>query len=325
MHDYRVVLTGIATLFITLAAVAQTNPLAGPGKPITLIVPVSSGTGADIAARQLGPKLSQRLGRPVVVDNRTGASGNIGFAAAARATADGTTLLVSPSSMTILPHLTKAMTWDPFNDFAPVALIATSVMAAIVGPNVQASNMAELVTLARNNPGKLNYATPGVGTAHHLVTEMFRQASGVNIVHIPYKQSAGAVTDLAGGQVDIGFFPLLGVLPLIKSGKLRVLATLGETRTPWTPDVPTMRESGIENVAYNSWAAVFAPKNTPREIVNSLSRDILAILNEPGMRESLLKDGLVVAPLGPDELGTMTRRDSAIWAKVIKTAGIQPE
>lgn len=316
------------TLLAATGVFAQANPLAGNSgsKPLTLLVPTSSGTGADISSRLLAPKLSQRLGgRPVVVENRTGASGQIGYMAAIKATPDGSTILVSPSSLTVLPHLVKAMTWDPFTDLVPVALLAGNVLAPMVGANVPVKDMAEFVALARSRPGQINYATPGVGTPHHLIAEMFKQATGVNIVHIPYKTSAAAVTDIAGGQVQIGFFPLHSALPLVKAGKLRVLATISEARTPWTPEVPTMREAGIDNVAYNSWTAVFLPRGASRDLVNSLARDFLAILAEPGMRDTLQKDGLLLNPAGPDELGAMIRKDSATWGRIIKAAGIAPE
>lgn len=327
--------SGCAALVLalgTMAGVAQAqgapNPAgsaAGNARPVTLLVPTSSGTGADIVARLFGPKLAVRLNRPVVVENRTGASGSIGFAAAAKAVPDGSTVLVSPSSLTVLPHLSKSVTWDPFTDFAPVALIAGNVLAAIVNPNVPANTMAELTALARAQPGKLNFATPGVGTPHHLVAEMYKQAAGVNLVHIPYKTSAAAVTDMAGGQVEIGFFPLHGVLPLVKVGKLRVLATLAEQRTPWSPEVPTMREAGLESVFYNSWTAVFLPRGAAPELVRGMSQHWLGILNEPGMNDALLKDGLLASPMNPEQLTAMMKRDTAVWAQVIRNAGITPE
>jgi len=303
----------------------QSAPAGGSARQVTLLVPTSSGTGADITSRLLGPKLAERLGRTVVVENRTGASGRIGFAAAAKAAPDGSTILVSPSSMTVLPHLSKELTYDPFNDFAPVALIAGNVLATVVGPSIKANNMAELLALIRANPGKINYATPGIGTPHHLLGELFSQTTGTKIVHVPYKQSAAAVTDMAGGQVHMGFFPLHGVLPLVKAGKLRVLATTAEIRTPWTPEIPTMREAGVPNVTYTGWTGIFVPRATPPDIVNNLSRQFLAIIEEPGMREQLLNNGLLLQPMGPKELGDMIRRDSAMWAQVIKDAGIKPE
>jgi tripartite-type tricarboxylate transporter receptor subunit TctC len=288
-------------------------------------VPTSSGTGADITSRLVGPKLSERLNRPVVVENRTGASGSIGIGAVAKAAPDGATVLVTPSSMAVLPHLSKSVNWDPITDFAPVARLAGNILAVVVGPNVQANSVSELIALARSQPGKLNYATPGVGTPHHLVTEMFKQATGVNIVHIPYKTSAAAITDLAGGQVNVGFFPLHSALSLAKAGKLRFFATVSDARTPWTPDIPTLRESGVENVFSNTWTAVFLPRAASREIVNSLSKDLLAILAQPGMTEALQKDGLLNIPGGPEELAAMLKKDITVWGKVIKEANITAE
>lgn len=311
----------VLTMLVATGAWAQNATT----KPLVLLLPVSSGTGGDIASRLIGPKLSVRLGRPVIVENRVGASGSIGIAAAAKSAPDGSTILIAPSTMSMLPLLSKSVNWDPVNDFIPVARLVGSYLAVVVSPNLPANSMAELVALARSKPGKLNYASPGVGTPHHLVAEMFKQATGVKITHIPYKTSAQAITDLAGGQVEIGFFPLHGALPLVKAGKLRLLATLSDTRTPWTPDVPTIREAGIENVYYNSWTAAFVPRYTPKEIVTKLSQDFLAILALPEMREALLKDGMQATPGGPDELAAMLKTDIGVWGKVIREAQIVAE
>jgi len=185
--------------------------------------------------------------------------------------------------------------------------------------------MNELVVLARSQPGKLNYASPGVGTPHHLLAEMFRQSTGVDIVHVPYKTSAAAVTDLAGGQVQLGFFPLHSALPLVRGGKLRLLATLSDARSPWTPDVPTIREEGVENVYYNSWTSAFAPKGTPPEVVSRLGQEMLAILALPEVREALLKSGMQATPGNADEMGRMLKSDIATWSRVIQNAGLKPE
>ncbi len=293
---------------------------------MTLLVPTSSGSGADITSRLIGPRLSAKLGgRTVIVENRTGASGSIGIAAAAKAAPDGSTILFAPSTMSMLPLLSRSVTWDPVNDFIPVARLVGSYLAVVVTPSLPVNNVTELVALARSKPGRLNYASPGIGTPHHLLGEMFKQSTGVDLVHVPYKTSAGAITDLAGGQVEIGFFPLHGALPLVRAGKLRLLATLSDSRTPWTPDVPTIREAGVENVFYNSWTAVFVPRNTPREVVTRLNQDLLSILAAPDMKETLLKEGMQATPSTPDEMAAMLKRDIAVWTKVIKDAKIPIE
>jgi len=311
----------VALSCVAGSALAQS----GSGRPITFIVPISSGTGADIVSRVLAPRLSPRLGQPIIVENRVGASGSIGIGAAAKAAPDGNTILIAPSTMSMLPMLSKSVTWDPVNDFVPIARLVGSVMAVVASPNLPANSMSELITLTRSQPGKLNYATPGVGTPHHLLAEMFRQETKIAVTHVPYKTSAGAITDLVGGQVQFGFFPLHGALALARGGKLKLLSTLSDTRSPWTPDVPTIREAGVENVFYNSWTAAFAPRGTPPEITNRFAQEMLAILALPEVRAELLKSGMVATPGSGTEMGQMLKHEITTWSRVVKNAGLGAE
>lgn len=287
------------------------------GRPLTLMVPTSSATAADITSRLIQPRLQERYGMPVVVENRTGASGAIGMGAVARAAPDGNTVLMSPSTLAMINLLQKDLGWNPVNDLQPVARLVSLYYVIVVNPALPVHNVNELIALAKSKPGKLNFSTPGVGTPHHLVTELFKQMTRVHVVHIPYKTSAGAVTDLAGGHVDFAFQALHSVLPLVNAGKLRLIATVTDARTPWTPETPTLKESGIEGVVINSWVGAFLPKNAPREMAEKLSREIAAILNTPEVKEELLKGGIVVNHGGPDEMAALLKRDTALWKRVV--------
>ena len=306
--------------FVTVAAGAMAQ--APSGKTITIIVPTTAGTGSDIAARLLAPRLSKRLGQPVIVDNKTGASGAIGIGAVANATADGNTILIAPNSMAMISALNKKLPWDPVNDFAPVARLGKMLVCIVVNPSVPSNTLGQLVELAKSRPGQLNYGTPGSGTPHHLRTEMFKQLTGTNIVHVPYKGSAGAVTDLVGGQVQLGFFPLHSVLPMVNAAKLRMLATSGEVRSQWTPDVPTFRESGIKELNDYDWLAAFLPRTTPKETVARLSQEITTIFSSAEMQEELAKRGIIANPGSPDELTQLLKKELVEWKKIVDDGNI---
>jgi len=306
---------------VTLGAAAHAQVA---GKPITLVVPTGSATAADIVSRLIQPLLQQRLGSPVVVDNRTGASGAIGMTAVQRAAADGNTVLMSPSTMAMINLLQKDLPWTPA-DFQPVARMASLYYCVVVNPALPVNNINELIALAKAKPGTLNFSTPGVGTPHHLVTELFKQVTGANVVHIPYKTSAAGVTDLAGGQVQFAFQALHSVLPLVKAGKLKLIATVTDTRTPWTPDTPTLKEAGIDGVVINSWIGAFLPKAAPREMVERYTRELGAVLNQANIKEELLKNGVVVNFGGPEEMAALLRRDMALWKRVVEEGRVQLE
>lgn len=294
-------------------------------KIITLIVPTTPGTGSDIAARIIAPLLSKNSGQPVIVENRTGASGIIGIGAVAKAAPDGNTILFVPNTMAMISSLNKNLPWHPVNDFAPVARIGKMLISVVVTASLPVKSLDQLVALAKSKPGQLNYASPGSGTPHHLRTEMFKQITGTNIVHVPYKGSAGAVTDLVGGQVQVGFFPLHSVLQMVSTGKLRMLATSGESRSHWTPDVPTFRESGIKELNDYDWVGVFLPRATPKEITNRLSRELVAIVSLPEVQEKLAKNGIIATPGGPEEISALLQKELVEWKKVIDDGHIVAE
>jgi tripartite-type tricarboxylate transporter receptor subunit TctC len=311
-----------AFMTLALALTAGTSFAQTPGKPITIIVPTTPGTGSDIAARLFAPRLSKNLGVPVIVENRTGASGIIGINYVAKAAPDGNTILFVPNTMAMISSLEKNVPFDVVADFAPVARIGKMLVCTVVNPSVPAQTIGQLIALSKKEPGQLNYGSPGSGTPHHLRTEMFKQITGADITHVPYKTSAGAVTDLLGGHVQVGFFPLHSVLPMVKAGKLRMLATSGETRSHWTPDVPTYRESGIQGLNDYDWVGAFLPRKTPPEIVSRFSRELLAIVNSPDVQADLEEHGIIANPGGPDELATLLKNELVEWKKVIEQAHI---
>ena len=302
---------------VMILAAGFSHAQSSSDKIITLIVPTTPGTGSDIAARLIAPRLSKRLGQQVIVENRTGASGTIGIGAVAKAAPDGNTILFVPNTMAMISSLNKNLPWDPVNDFTPVARIGKMLVSVVVGTSVPVKSLDQLVALAKSKPGQLNYASPGSGTPHHLRSEMFKQITGTDIVHVPYKGSAGAVVDLVGGQVQIGLFPLHSALPMVSAGKLQMLATSGERRSQWTPDVPTFRESGIKGLNDYDWVGVFLPRSTPKEVTIRLSSELLAIVAAPEVQEALTKSGIIPDPGGPEDLSALLKKELVEWKKVI--------
>ena len=311
-------------LFAALALAALPTPAqTDPAQPIRLIVPFTAGPGMDILARTIGEPLGKRLGQPVVVENKAGASGNLGSDLVAKSPPDGYTLMVTANTFTMTPALYKPLPYDPINDFAPVARLAIGNLALVVNPALGVATVGELIALAKRQPGKLNYASPGNGTPQHLAMESFKQIAGVDIVHIPYKGSAGAVTDVIGGQVPMMVMPVHTALPFAAAGRLLVLAVSGDKRSAQAPIYPTFREAGgVENLDVDLWYAVLAPSRTPREVVLRLQQEIGAVLALPDVHEALIKHGLTPAPGNSDELAALIKADLARWQKVVTEAKI---
>ena len=314
-------------------ALAAASALAGapalaqpyPSQPIKFIVPFTPGTGMDTIARTVGPRLAQRLGQPVVVENRPGASGNIGAEAVARAAPDGYTLLVGANTMLIAANLYKNVPFDPINDFAPLTLAAWGTLLLVANPNAGIDSVAALVAQARAQPGKIAYSSPGIGTPHHMSMELFKERTGVDLLHVPYKGSAGALTDLLSGAVSVGFVPVHVALPLIKAGKLKALAAGSPKRHPSAPDVPTLDELGYKGVDVEMWYPILAPKGTPAAITAKLSGELRAILSEPEVKATFDKVGLDAASMPPEELRALMERDYPRWAEVIRKNRISAE
>jgi len=293
-----------------------------PSRPIRMIVPFTAGTGMDILARVIGQKLSERLKVPVVVENRAGASGNIGTEAVSRSLADGYTLLMTASTIVQNAALSRSVPYDPVRGFTPIGLAAIGNMALAVHPSVPAKSVAEFVALAKAQPGRLNYASPGNGTPHHLAMELFKLNFGINVTHVPYKGTAGAVTDLLGGQVQAMFLPVHVALPQAQAGKIRLLAAGGSRRSPVTPNLPSLAEEGVRDIDVDIWYALFAPVGLPRELVSLLNSEVAAILALPEVRDSLQKQGLNPVTGTPEELARLVETDLERWTRVVRAAHI---
>ena len=299
--------------------------LAQSQQTIHLTVPFTAGTGPDLLARLLGEELRQRWNHPVIVENKPGASGNIGTLAAARAAPDGQTLLVTVNTFVMNASLYRQVPYDPETSFVPIVEVATGVLALVVHPSLNVASFAEFLAAARAKPGEINYASPGRGTPQHLAMELLKLTAQVDLTHIPYAGSAGAIKDLAGGHVSAMFLPVHTALPLVESGNIRILAVGSQTRAHQAPQVPTLAELGVTGFDVDLWYAVLAPAGTPKEIVaryNAVFNDILA---QPGIRAALDRQGLVAQGGPPERLTELIAKDRPRWAKVVKDADISAE
>ena len=295
-----------------------------PSRPIHILVPYTPGTGADILSRVLGPKISERWKAAVVTDNRPGATGNIGAAEAKAASPDGYTLLLTATSFTTNPAL-KPAPFDPVKDFEPVALIATGALGVYINPEVRAKNMKEFVALVKSQPGKLYYSSPGNGGPQHLAMELLKLETGMDIVHVPYKGAAGAISDLVGGHVQAMISALQTVAPHVHSGRLRFLAVMSAKRSDAFPDVPTLKEAGMPDLEVETWYALFAPAGTPAPIVKKWNAELNELLKEGDVKDVIAKQGLVPEGGTPQALGDRVKRDLAAWTRVVKAAGIKAD
>ncbi|MDQ6621157.1 MAG: tripartite tricarboxylate transporter substrate binding protein [Pseudomonadota bacterium] len=311
---------------LALSAPAFTDAQSGyPARAVTIVVPFTPGTGADVLARLLEPRLVARMKQPFVVENRAGASGAIGMEAVAKAKPDGYTLLFSATSHGTLPALRPKLPFDAAGSYAPVALLATSALALVVAPDVPAKSVADLVSLAKAKPEALYYSSPGNGSVQHLTMELFKLETGTRLVHVPYKGSSGAATDLLGGHVQVTVAALQTMAPFVKAGKLRMLAVLSEHRSPAFPDVPTAREAGLPNMVVDTWYGAFAPAGTPPDIIAKLNSEMNAALQGADVREAMAQQGMtpVIAP--PERMGQLLGNELVRWKRVVSAAGIQGE
>jgi tripartite-type tricarboxylate transporter receptor subunit TctC len=315
-----------ATLLAAGGASAQ-NPAANyPNKPIRFVVPYTAGGTTDILARIIAAKLTESWGQHVLVDNRPGAGGNIGTDLVAKADPDGYTIVMGAiSTHAINPSLYKSIPYDHIRDFAPITRVGLLPNVLVVNPSLPAKTVKEFIAYGKANPGKLNFASPGTGTSLHLSGELFKDMTGIDMVHVPYKGSTPALTDLLGGQVLAMFDNLPASLPHIKGGKLRPLAVTTARRTPALPDVPTMIEAGVPGFEVTSWFAVFAPARTPKEIVAKLNSEMVKIFNSPDVKEKLAQQSVEAAPTTPEELAAFVKSETERWAKVIKATGATVE
>jgi tripartite-type tricarboxylate transporter receptor subunit TctC len=325
-------MSGPRTCFVALLTAAGlafsgsgAHPQGLSDRTITIVVPYTAGTGIDIVARMLGEELRERWNQPVVVENKPGASGNIGTQYAASRPADGHTLMVTANTFVTNLSLFKSIPYDPQKSFAPIAEVATGALALAVHPSVPAQSARALIDHAKANPGKLNYASPGRGTPQHLAMELFKQTVAVDLVHVPYTGSAGAVRDLVGGHVSAMFIPLHTVLPLAKDNQLRLLAIGSPKRSPLAPDVPTLTEAGVTGFEVDLWYGLLAPAGMPQDLIGRYNRVVNEILSTAKVREGLEKQGLIPRGGTPEQLAQLIASDHVRWAKVIKDAGITAE
>jgi tripartite-type tricarboxylate transporter receptor subunit TctC len=307
----------------TMSALGQA---AWPDHPIKLIVTFPAGGGADFVGRAIAPKLSEALGQTVVVDNRAGANGAIGDEAVAHAAPDGYTLLLGAAgALTIAPHLYEKQSVDTFKDFVPISLVGSSPFVLAVNPSVPAKTVAELTALAKANPGKLNFGSSGTGGAPHLAGELYKSVTGAQIVHVPYKGLAPAITDLLGGNVQIIFADVGLIAPHVKAGTLRALAVTGTARMPALPDVPTMIEAGVPGYTAGTWYGVLAPAGTPAAVTRRLNAEIVRVLAAPDLRAQFADQSVVAAGGRAEDFAALIREDYDKWGRVIKGAGIKLE
>jgi tripartite-type tricarboxylate transporter receptor subunit TctC len=306
-------------LLTSAAAFAQ----ALPSRPITLIVPNPPGGVVDTAARVVGQSLGQVLKHTVVVDNRPGGSGNIAYQMVARSAPDGATLLVSYSAYhTANPALFPQLPWDPIKDFTPVALLVAATNVVAVHPSLPVNTLGELIAYLKKNPGKVNYASQGNGSLSHIGTELFKQQTGTDMVHVPYKGSGQAIADVLAGQVQVFITTPPSVMQHVQSGKLKALAIAGKSRHPMMPTIPTTAEAGLPDFMLEAWVALFAPAGTPPALVEQLSNGVKIALETPEAKKQAAAQGVEVRYLNPVALGSLLNKELGYWRTVIKKANI---
>ena len=296
-----------------------------PDRPIRVVNGFAAGGGTDLLLRTLLPKMGEILGQQLIIDYRPAAGGNLAMDIVAKAAPDGYTLLMGSPGLATNPSLYRDLTFDPLRDFAPISLIGTVQNVLVVNPALPVHSVAELVALAKKDPGKLNFASPGYGTSLHLAAELFKASEGLDIVHVPYKGGLQAVTDVLAGKPELMFNVLPSALPYIQAGKLRALAVTGTTRSPTLPDVPTMIEAGLPNYTAFTWNGLLAPAGTPRPIIDRLHAAIVQALQDPAVREGYARIGTDPDSDTPEQFAELIRAETAKWSRVIKAANIQPQ
>jgi tripartite-type tricarboxylate transporter receptor subunit TctC len=314
-------LCAAALLGSSVAAAAQNYP----AKPVRFVVPFAPGGSTDTLARSMGGKLSDLLGHQVVIDNRPGANGDIGTSIVARAVPDGYTVVLGYiANFGIGPSLYDKMPYDPVKDFAPITQVAGASNILVIHPSVPAKNLKEFIAYAKANSKKVTFASASVASVGHLTGELLNDLAGIDMVHVPYKGSGQAITDLVGGHIKVMISGMASTLPHVKSGKLRGLATTGARRTPATPDLPTIAESGFPGFEASSWFGVFAPAKTPKPIISRLNQDIIKALQDPAVAKRLADVGFEITTGTPEQFAAYIQAEIKKWAKVVKLSGAKP-
>ena len=307
-------------------AIAVAQGTAGyPARTVQIVVPYTPGTGADILARTFGPKLAERWKVPVIADNRPGATGTIGAEFVSKAPPDGHTVLFTATSFGTTPPLFPKLPFDPVKSFAPVVLIATSGLVLVVHPQLPVKSVTEFIQLARRRPGQMHYSSPGNGGPQHLAMELLKLETGIDIVHVPYKGLAGAMTDLMGGHVQSMISATQTAASPVRAGRLRVVAVMSPKRSTAFPEAPTFKEQGFPTLEVETWYGAFAPAGTPPAVVARINADINAVLQLPDMRDVLANQGMVPRGGSPEQFGDMVRKELVRWARVVEKAKIKAD
>jgi tripartite-type tricarboxylate transporter receptor subunit TctC len=318
------VLRALAAL-VACAAVPAALAQPYPSHPVKIVVPFAAGGPADIYARAVAERLQAALGQPFVVEDRPGAGSILGTEAVHQSAPDGYTLLMMSNTHTVNESLVPKKPFELMRDFVPVAPVNYSDLVMVVHPSVPAKTLKEFIALAKSKPGQLNYASSGTGTPYHMAGELFKHMAGVNIVHVPYKGSSGARTDVMGGQVQMMFDAITTMAPAVQSGKVRALGTSGKVRSSVLPDVPTISEAGVPGYEAVIWLGIMAPAGTPQPIVDKLNAEITRIVNAPEMKAAWEKQGAVPMSMTTGEFDKYLREDIGKWARVVKISGARPD
>jgi tripartite-type tricarboxylate transporter receptor subunit TctC len=316
---------GLAALVISLALGSSTFAQSWPTKPIRMIVPYTPGGYTDFMARAVGQKLSEALGQPIIFENKPGANAIIGTDVVAKAPPDGYTIGTVIAAHAVNATLNPKLPYDTLKDFSYVSLMSVAPLLMIAHPSLPASNIKELIALAKAKPGELNFASSGVGAAAHLTMEMFKSRTGITMQHVPYKGTAGALQDTVGGRINVMFDVVGPLMPQVRSGNVKALAVTAKDRIPAAAEVPTMAEQGVPDFISGTWAGIIAPAGTPKEIVDRIAAEAKTALADPAMRDKLAEQGIVAVGNTPDEFRAFVADDVARWATVIKDAGIKAE
>ncbi len=314
-----------AAVALLLALPATVLAQAWPSKPIRVVVPFPAGGGIDTVARIVVPKMSEALGQPMVIDNRSGAGGTVGTEVVARATPDGHVLLATFASHSMNATLYRDLSYDTEKAFAPISLIATVPNILVVHPSLPAKTVGDLISLARKRPGDINYASVGNGTPAHLSAELFNMMAGVRMTHIPYKGAAASIIGMITGETQLTFTTVLIALPHVKAGKLRPLAVATLARTPLLPEVPTVDQSGLKGYESIAWYGLLAPAGTPGPVVDRLNAELVRSVQTPEVRENLLRQGTEIVASSPARFAQVIREDIVKWTKVVKAAAVKPD
>jgi tripartite-type tricarboxylate transporter receptor subunit TctC len=315
----------LAAFGIALALGGSALAQGWPNKPIRMIVPYTPGGYTDFMARSVGQKLSEALGQPIIFENKPGANAIIGTDVVAKAAPDGYTIGTVIAAHAVNATLNPKLPYDTLKDFSSVSLMSVAPLIMIAHPSLPANNMKELIALAKAKPGELNFASSGVGAAAHLTMEMFKSRTGVNMQHVPYKGTAGALQDTVGGRINVMFDVVGPLMPQVRAGNVKALAVTAKDRIAAAADVPTMAEQGVPDFVAGTWAGIIAPAGTPKEIVDRIAAETKKALADPAMREKLAEQGIVAVGNAPDEFRAFVAEEVARWAKVINDAGIKAE